>query len=125
MDDSIEKCPGGQDYSCPRHYAAVGHCHSGYSGTLGRNGDNLTRQYRQTLTARKGTHHPRGIGVAIHLRARSPDSRAFARVEHTELDSTRIRCLTHQPSKGIDFPYQMAFCQSTHCRITTHSPDLG
>ena len=52
------------------------------------------------------------------------DSRAFARVEHAELNAGLIGIDAHFTAQRIEFPHQMAFGRSTHRRIAGHQGDI-
>jgi hypothetical protein len=64
--------------------------------------------------------HPELVRLLIALDSRCPDTWSFGAIEHAELDSCRVRILTHRPTQSVDFSYYMAFPQTTNCRITGH-----
>ncbi len=51
------------------------------------------------------------IKFAIGLRARSANRRAFASVQHPELDTGSIRRPAHDPVKCVDFAHEVPFAQ--------------
>jgi hypothetical protein len=63
------------------------------------------------------------VKTTVTLRARRPDSRAFAAIEHAELDHREVSRLAHNTAKSIDLPNHSAFRYSTDSRIARHLPD--
>ena len=67
--------------------------------------------------------HPKLIGFFVALRTWRPYSGAFFEVQHSKLQPRHICALTHFPTKRVNFPRQMAFCQAAYRRIAAHLSD--
>ena len=68
----------------------------------------------QHLTPGLGKQHP------IALCTGAPHCRAFRSVQHPKLDHTFISNNPTISTQSINFSHNLPFCNSTHCRITTH-----
>jgi hypothetical protein len=60
------------------------------------------------------------VELAVSLRPRPSDRRAFAPIEHTELDTGGIGDPPHNPVERIDFADQVALAQAANRGITGH-----
>ena len=69
--------------------------------------------------------HGRRIELAIGLGARPAHRRAFAAIEHAELDAPSIGHAAHQPIERIDLAHQMPLAQPADRRIARHGADGG
>src|SRR5215203_4604167 len=71
--------------------------------------------------------HERSYGASIQsavtLRARSPNRRPFASIEHPELNHREICSSTHDAAERIYFADYSAFRNTTDCRVARHLAD--
>ena len=57
---------------------------------------------------------------AVVLGAWAPHGGAFRSIEHSELDGAFIADEARVSTEGIDFTYDLAFCDTAHCGVTRH-----
>ena len=60
------------------------------------------------------------VEFAICLRARRPNSRAFARVQCSKLDACEIDRCRHRTAKRVNFFCQVPFANAADGRVTAH-----
>jgi hypothetical protein len=75
-----------------------------------------------SLLFKKRSDSP-SIETTVALRARSPDSRPLAAVEHPELNHGEIGGSAHDPSKRIDFADDSALRDSANRWVARHLSD--
>ena len=63
------------------------------------------------------------VEAPVDLGAGSPDRRPFGTVEHSKLNTRRIRQTAHQPIQRVDFSDEVPFPQSTDGGVTGHLPE--
>jgi hypothetical protein len=63
------------------------------------------------------------VESAVALRSWSPDSRAFAAIQHAELNHGEVSSSSHDSSKRIDLADDGSLCYATDCRIARHLSD--
>jgi hypothetical protein len=64
-----------------------------------------------------------GVRGFVGLGSRSLHSRAFASVQHSELDHGCIDKMSHFAAQRVDFPDQISLCQSADGGIAGELPD--
>src|SRR5258705_8593285 len=68
------------------------------------------------------THAPtfEGKKHSVVLCPRTPHGGALTPVQHSELNSGQIGHNSRITTHCINFPYDLTFCNSSHCRIAAH-----
>ncbi|MCY1541191.1 hypothetical protein D9M68_768690 [compost metagenome] len=79
-------------------------------------------EYPQVGLVLQGFANCRFVQHAIRLGASGAHCRAFAAVQHTELDAAFVGGLGHGAAEGVDFLDQMAFANPSDRRIAAHLP---
>ena len=64
---------------------------------------------RQIFLLLKRSFHICAVGAPVDLRARAVDCRALAQIEHTHLQSVRVRRETHFAAERIYLAHEMSF----------------
>ena len=67
--------------------------------------------------------HRRGVKLAIGLGARAAHRRAFAAIQHAELDAAAVGDPAHQAVQRVDLADQMALAEAADRRIAGHRAD--
>jgi len=125
MNDTPQKGAGGHHNStCP--YSAAGCAH--HTSTepsflfkkqvLNRIGD----EDQIVPFGQKGLNSL-SIELSVGLRSGTAHSRAFAAIQHSELDTRAIDCPAHNTVQGIDLSNQVAFSQASNGWIAGHNTD--
>ena len=67
--------------------------------------------------------HPELICLLVRLRPRTVHRRAFAAVEHPELNPGRVDAPPHLPAESVDLTNDLPLGDAADRRIATHRPD--
>jgi hypothetical protein len=67
--------------------------------------------------------HFQAVRLLVALGARRPDCGAPRSVEQTKLNAHRVRNLTHDAAKGIDFAHEVSFGDAAHGGVAGHLRD--
>jgi hypothetical protein len=63
------------------------------------------------------------IGIAVTLRSGGPDGRAFAAVEHAELNTRGVGGQSHEAAEGVDLADHLPLAESADGRVAGHPPN--
>jgi len=123
VNEPAQKRTGGENHRAAGNLAAVGEFHPADATAFDRQIVGLGSKDREVRRfADRGLHGGR-IELAVGLRARTADSRAFAAVQNAELDAALIGDAAHQAVQSVDFPDQMALAEAADGRIAAHGAD--
>ncbi len=96
MDKATQECPGGDDHRGGGEFTAVGELDSPQSTTIG-NPEFVSFTFNHNQVGRfpdRSLHRSR-IELAVGLRARAPNGRTLATIEHAKLNATGVGHSAH------------------------------
>src|SRR3990172_485224 len=123
MDKPFHKGSGGNDYTLPEvFYAYI--CPD--SNNMAAFHKDIVYNPLLHIKIGLGLHdrlHPVLIKGSVCLGPAAADGRAFAGVEHPELDARGIGILRHLAAQGIYLLHQMSLGKASYGRVAGHKPD--
>ncbi len=125
MDEPAQEGAGGEHHGAGAEAAAV----SGYDSVNPIAVDDQVLDRRldhfEIWRGADGRLHRLAVELAVGLGARALNGRAFAPVEHAELDAGGIGDPAHQAVQRVDLAHQMALAEAANGRIAGHLADGG
>ena len=79
---------------------------------------------REMLSALQSLRHRAAIELLVHLRAQRMDRRSLGRIEHTHLDQTFVRHLTHGAAERVQLAHKMRLCRPADRWIAGQERDV-
>ena len=125
MDNTAQKCPGGEHYGFTRQAFPVGKNNPGDVAIFYNKVDDLTFNYLKIGLLLNLFQHFGLVNFTICLRPRTLYRWAFSAVQQPKLDTRLVSNASHNPIHRVDFTNQMAFPQSTDSRVARHHTDPG
>ena len=123
MDEAVEESAGGEHHGARADLAAIG---SDDAGGIALLDDQVFDRGFDHLEVRGGADrrlHGLAVELAVGLGAGALHRRAFAPVQHAELDAGRVGDPAHQAVEGIDLADQMPLAEPANGRIAGHFAD--
>ena len=123
MDEAVEEGAGGEHHGAGADLAAIG---GDDAGGLALLDDQVLDGGFDDFQVRGGADrclHGLAIKLAIGLGAGALHRRAFAPVQHAELDAGEVGDLAHEAVEGVDLAHQVALAEAADGRIAGHFAD--
>lgn len=125
MDTATQECPGrDDDRSCSEAppLQSLDAKHALVTRVEDQSGNSALHCLQGSLLLEKGSNCS-PVQPTIALCSGSPDRRAFAAIEHPELDHGEVSGSSHDSTEGIDFADDGSLGDATDCRIARHLSD--
>lgn len=123
MDEAPEKGTGGQDNAAAREMMSLDGPHRANAVAAHVQPDRLALKEAQVGLACASGAHEILIDLLVALRARRPDRRPFALIQHSELNAREIRGHSHRASERIDLAHQVTLADSADRGVAAHLSD--
>jgi hypothetical protein len=125
MNQAAQESARGQDHRAGSENPAIHECDA--SGSAVPHQDIIHLGFDDAEIGRipDSPLHRRRIKLAVGLTAGTANRWAFAAIENAELDAALVGGPAHEAVKGIDFPDQVTFAQTTNGGIAGHGADGG
>ena len=125
MDQAVQEGAGGEHHGAGADLAAIGGDDAGCAAVLD---DEVLDRGFDHVEVRRGADrclHGLPVELAVGLGAGALHRRAFAPVQHAELDAGGVGHPAHQAVEGVDLADEMALAEPANGRIAGHFADRG
>jgi hypothetical protein len=123
MNQAVEECACGDDEGRAGEALSALELEAGHAAGIRQDAAGLSEDPRDVRHRLEGALHPRAVPTLVGLRARRPDCRPAAPVQHLELDAGGVDRASHQAAKRVDLPDEMALRRAADCRVARHVAD--
>src|SRR5262245_1920128 len=123
MNKTIQECARRDHQRSTAVLAPVFHRKATNLATVNENSPRTAQNPLDTAMCVERITNPDAVTSLVRLRARRPDRRPPAPIEHLELDTGRVDGPRHEPAECVYLLDQMAFSRPADRRIAGHQCD--